>query len=259
MGGERARRARCRSAALEQAGLAGQPIELRSEVLDVERPAKSRPSISSRDEVGDAAHAGAEQRHPAGEALSDDERRAIPPQGGHRGDVGAGEQPGSSAGRTRRASSTTPRRVERAQLRGEARAAPRRGCGRGSALGALGGVAPAAAGPCADRPSRGSRPSAPRRRPGRAVAADLRPRSPRPRASPGARRRPARRGSRRRQRPAHRLGHGQARLDAAARRPRSSPAPVGGSRRCRGGRRSVRSRAPPSPGPAHSVERSGSR
>ncbi len=130
----------------------------------------------------------------------------------------------------RAAISTTPRRVERAQVLGERPRAPRRGSGRGSSAShALCGL-DQQAGPLVriGRPEEAHRQrlARPARR---AVAAQRAARSPPPRASPGGRRRSSPPGSRRSTSVRlHRLRHRQADVDAAP-KPRSDlgqPLPV---------------------------------
>jgi hypothetical protein len=106
--GERARSLDAGLQALEQARLAGEAIELAREVARVEAVEEQAVDLVAHG-LAQAAQARGDERHAPGQALGRHQRRAVPPQRGHHGDVDAGEQLGQLGGPKAPHSSTTPR------------------------------------------------------------------------------------------------------------------------------------------------------
>ncbi len=117
--GERARRLDAGLQALEQARLAGEAIELAGEVAGVETVEEQAVDLVAHG-LAQAAEARGDERHAAGQALGRHQRRAVPPQGGHHGDVDTGEQLGQLGGAEGAAQLDHAARVGGAQLAGEA-------------------------------------------------------------------------------------------------------------------------------------------
>ena len=119
VGGERARRLDARLQALEQTRLDGQAIELAREVAGVERVEEQAVDLVD-DGLAEAAEARDDERDPAGQALGGHQRRAVPPHGGHDGDVDAGQQLGQRRRAEGAAQLDHAAAVGGAQARGEA-------------------------------------------------------------------------------------------------------------------------------------------
>ena len=95
--GERARRLDAGLQALEQARLAGEAIELVREVAGVQAIEEQAVDLVAHG-LAQAAQARGDERHAPGQALGRHQRRAVPPQRGHDGDVDAGQQLGQLGG-----------------------------------------------------------------------------------------------------------------------------------------------------------------
>ena len=117
--GERARRLDPVLKALEQAGLAGQAIELAREVAGVQAVEEQAVDAVAHG-LAQAAEARGDERHAPGQALGRHQRRAVPPQRGHDRDVDAGQQLGQLGGPEGAAQLDHAARVGGAQLAGEA-------------------------------------------------------------------------------------------------------------------------------------------
>src|SRR6185437_8684009 len=117
--GERARSLDAGLQALEQARLAREAVELAREVARVETVEEQAVDLVAHG-LAQAAQARGDERHAPGQALGRHQRRAVPPQRGHYGDVDAGEQLGQLGGAEGAAQLDYAARVGGAQLAREA-------------------------------------------------------------------------------------------------------------------------------------------